>query len=99
MKMKFLIQNVILSSLFCKAFARPQPRIVGGDDASPGQFPYFVFLDIGCGGTLIAPDVVLTAAHCWIENYKQIIEINRYDLYDDSENFETLEAVRFFIHP
>lgn len=38
-------------------------RIIGGEQSSPGQFPYFVSLN-GCGGSLIGPSVVLSAAHC-----------------------------------
>jgi len=38
-------------------------RIVGGEESTPGEYPYFVELG-GCGGALIAPDVVLFAAHC-----------------------------------
>ena len=41
-----------------------QPRIVGGADAKRNEFPYFVDLGGKCGGTLIAPGVVLSAAHC-----------------------------------
>jgi trypsin len=41
-----------------------QPRIVGGTVAPPGMYPYFVQGDLGCGGTLVANDVVLSAAHC-----------------------------------
>eukprot|EP00934_Nitzschia_sp_Nitz4_P000533 Nitzschia sp. Nitz4//scaffold46_size129759//123241//124846//NITZ4_003527-RA/size129759-augustus-gene-0.29-mRNA-1//-1//CDS//3329552673//533//frame0 len=38
-------------------------NIVGGDQSAVGEFPYYVDLGI-CGGTLIAPNVVLSAAHC-----------------------------------
>lgn len=38
-------------------------RIVGGEKAEVGEYPYFVEMG-GCGGTLIAPDIVLFAAHC-----------------------------------
>ena len=44
------------------------PRIVGGDKvSSPTKYPWFVsirFNGSACGGSLIAPRVVLTAAHC-----------------------------------
>jgi hypothetical protein len=46
---------------------RIQPRIVGGFAAPRGRFPYMVYLYGGgflCGGTLVAPTVVLTAGHC-----------------------------------
>lgn len=39
-------------------------RIVGGEAAEPEEFPWAVRLSMGCGGSLIAPSVVLTAAHC-----------------------------------
>lgn len=55
-----------------------QPRIVGGEDVEPGDFPWMVVLDIandpeyddsltgagGCGGTHIGEGWILTANHC-----------------------------------
>ncbi|QPF72448.1 trypsin-like serine protease [Roseateles sp. DAIF2] len=45
-----------------------QPQIVGGTETQPNSRPYQVaLLSSGrqvCGGTLISPDWVLTAAHC-----------------------------------
>jgi secreted trypsin-like serine protease len=45
------------------------PRIYGGEDAKDDRFPYYVALvdnnmNLVCGGSLIASDMVLTAAHC-----------------------------------
>jgi transmembrane serine protease 13 len=47
----------------------PQPRIIGGSNARQDRYPYFVSLvDFTgahtCGGSLVAPDIVLTAGHC-----------------------------------
>eukprot|EP00526_Cylindrotheca_closterium_P008967 CAMPEP_0113640084 /NCGR_PEP_ID=MMETSP0017_2-20120614/21034_1 /TAXON_ID=2856 /ORGANISM="Cylindrotheca closterium" /LENGTH=511 /DNA_ID=CAMNT_0000551341 /DNA_START=164 /DNA_END=1696 /DNA_ORIENTATION=- /assembly_acc=CAM_ASM_000147 len=42
---------------------RPEPRIVGGTNARQNEFPYFVQMGM-CGGALIAPGIVLSAAHC-----------------------------------
>ena len=54
--------------------ARGTPRIVGGEPAQAGEIPWQVALwDMefdswwGCGGSVIAPGWVLTAAHCVTE--------------------------------
>lgn len=42
----------------------PLARVVGGQPAAAGTFPWMVRLSMGCGGVLTAPRVVLTAGHC-----------------------------------
>ena len=48
--------------------AAPAHAIVGGNDASPGEYPYVAHILIDrsfqCTGTLVTPTHVVTAAHC-----------------------------------
>mmetsp|Transcript_2878 Transcript_2878/g.3815 ORF Transcript_2878/g.3815 Transcript_2878/m.3815 type:complete len:294 (+) Transcript_2878:215-1096(+) len=66
-----------LSPLFLVAIANGQevePRIINGEEvASPSEYPWFgdssAFANIGeeyilCGFSLVAPDIILSAAHC-----------------------------------
>jgi secreted trypsin-like serine protease len=42
----------------------PSADVVGGTRAAQGEFPWMVKLSMGCGGSLLTNQVVLTAAHC-----------------------------------
>ena len=61
--------EVILSATQRRKLQRASTKIIGGVDTRRGRFPYYVGLfdkrmTLICGGSLIASDVVITAAHC-----------------------------------
>jgi len=52
------------AAIVSPTFALPEhAAIIGGEQADPGEYPYDVNYDF-CGGALIVPEIVLTAAHC-----------------------------------
>lgn len=74
-------------------------RIINGEEAQEGRYSYAVSLqdDYGhfCGGTLIAPDVVLSAAHCAGGEYKVVV--GRHDLRTDVGDAVEVEVE--MVHP
>jgi secreted trypsin-like serine protease len=83
----------------------PRDLIINGTTTLPTRFPYTVSLQKNsfhfCGGSLIAPNVVLTAAHCWNQDFPEYISanINHHTLTSPQEGSETFEVELALIHP
>ena len=79
----------------------PNLRIIGGSEAIEDRFSYAVSLQDGtklvCGGSLIAKDTVLTAAHCAPEAgaFFPLVVLGRHDLSnsDDGKVFPVRQQV------
>jgi trypsin len=104
--MKVLNRTLVAGLIFSAAtsFAGElHQRIVGGVEASLGEFPFIVSLQSGsfghfCGGSLIKKNWVLTAAHCVKGSSIKKIVIGLHD-QDDTKNAESLKAKRIIAHP
>jgi trypsin len=63
-----LLPLLALAALLALLVPTPAGAITGGRASDPNEWPWQVALLVNgflyCGGTLVAPDVVLTAAHC-----------------------------------
>jgi len=87
------------------------PRIIGGDESDPGDFPWHarqIRADgtwAGCGGSLVTNEYVLTAAHCVLND----TDTSQFQIgalcapYEPGDNcgqtVETFGVIDIFVHP
>ncbi|MFZ9848122.1 MAG: S1 family serine peptidase, partial [Flavobacteriales bacterium] len=97
-------KNILALALFSQSMFG-QTKIVGGQNSDISQFPYQVSLQSTedsshfCGGSIIADDWIITAAHCLVNNTAADIQImagvsNQSDII----NAQVITVTDIFMH-
>lgn len=121
MKNRYLLFMLLICTglMLSTAHAQQQSRIINGKPASTATYPWMASIFIlggkdsdnggGCGGSLIAPNWVLTAAHCFLNEAGDAIAddpaslttvtLNTDNIVDVESGAIERSASRVLIHP
>jgi len=100
-----------------KTWHRLSKRIVGGQESRYGEWPWLVTMQLSrngsehehlCGGTLISPEWVLTAAHCfesiWADFLTDdpdawMVRIGEHNMFLDQGSHVDVKPTKIIFHP
>ncbi|RHY22951.1 hypothetical protein DYB32_009348, partial [Aphanomyces invadans] len=99
----YVDMTTLLALAALSAFAAARPEIVGGTEVPLDQFKYVASLrdtesgDTLCGGTLISPTKILTAASC-VDTSANYASIGSHNSIGDKDG-ERIKIVNSIMHP
>lgn len=107
---EFKIICSVTGSTSCGRTTSSSSRVVNGADAAVGEWPWQARLQLNnnhlCGGTLIMPEWVMTAAHCVLvddkSKYEVILgDIDRNKVEGTEQEFKVRRIIKHgaFSHP
>ncbi len=106
MRFKTTLLSLAVSMVALSTQAAPMiksfhPFIVGGVQATSGEFPFMVSLHQGynghfCGASLIKPNWILTGAHCMGGGFKAYVGLHDQRNLSRAEEFQ---VTRVIVHP
>ncbi|KAI4827879.1 hypothetical protein KUCAC02_031241 [Chaenocephalus aceratus] len=110
--LRFLVLTSLAALVLADRIPEPRyiedslERVVGGDVAKPNSWPWQISLQYRsgssyhhtCGGTLIAKDWVMTAAHCVDRSSTWRVVIGEHDLYSNSGREQVMTVKTVHIH-
>lgn len=99
--------NTVFAQIYPKPNARA-PRIVGGEEAQPNAHPYqvaqlqtWIIFQTLCGGSVISPNHILTAAHCPIGTSTTTVITGAHNMnrVEETQQRRTVPSANYRIHP
>lgn len=98
----------------CGSSKIPQARIVGGNNTYEGQYPWMAAIylhgngrsEFWCGGALVSPTHVVTAAHCTLDSKKRpfrptqfTVRVGEWDLKDQDTYSQEFRVIKVTAYP
>ncbi|KAM7421191.1 hypothetical protein PAMA_015379 [Pampus argenteus] len=94
------MRSLVFVLLIGAAFATEDDKIVGGFECKAHTEPHQVSLNVGyhfCGGSLVSPDWVVSAAHCYMSRVE--VRLGEHNIRKSEGTEQFISSSRVIRHP